>query len=289
MRAASGPGFREVCRARPLLGTRVEIRAGGDAAEEDLHAAVDLAFAAVERVHRLMSYHDPGSELTRLNRHAGAAPQRVSAGTLAVLEAALHFARLSEGAFDPGVAATLEQWGYLPKIGAAPPAGSWRDVEVTPDGCVRFHRPVRLDLGGIAKGFAVDLAVRTLREAGVEAVVVDAGGDLRVAGIVPRRIGLRDPRAPAGSVHSVDLENAALATSAGYFSRRWDGERYVSALVDPASAQPFLAGSSVSVRAFDCMTADALTKVVLFAPPAVAERALAQCEAHAFVQASPGP
>ena len=98
-------------RARPLLGTIVDIRVAGPFAEKTLHSAIDAAFAAVERVQSLMSYHDPASELSRLNRKAASREQQIDDETYAVLEAALRFAALSNGAFDPCIGERLEKWG----------------------------------------------------------------------------------------------------------------------------------------------------------------------------------
>jgi len=274
------PGVR---RARPLLGTLVEICAVG-AAPRRLNPAIDAAFARIEHVQALMSYHDPASELSRLNRAAASRPQRISAHTRTVLSAALRLAQLSEGAFDPCIGDSLERWGCLPDHGyARPRAGSWRDVELAARE-VRFRRPLRLDLGGIAKGYAVDLALEALREAGVREACVNAGGDLRVSGARAQRIALRHPLAPQLTGHTLLLRDAALATSAAYHSRRRLRAREVSALVDPPSRRPYLGAGSVSVCAPECLTADALTKVVLFAAPQAAERVLAACGARAYVQ-----
>ena len=284
--AGSGSAVR---RARPLLGTVLEIRAAGPHTRVQLNKAIDGAFAAVERVQELMSYHDPASELSRINREAAATAQRIDAQTYAVLEAALRFAALSNGAFDPCVGDQLEKWGYLPPSTpgpdrSRPTGGTWRDVHLVAHCRVRFGRPVRLDLGGIAKGYAVDCAVRALQSAGVEDFLVNAGGDLRIAGRWTQRLRLRHPQAPHLSAEVLALRNAALATSAAYYSRRhgWFGE--VSALLDPRTGMPYIGNGSVSVRAADCMSADALTKVVLFAAPEFAEQALAACRAQAFVQ-----
>src|SRR3974390_1245596 len=108
------PAIEEIRRARPLLGTLVEIRAAAPGASACLHAAVDAAFAAIALVQNLMSYHESSSELSRLNRAAASQPQQVSVHTYAVLAAALRLARLSDGAFDPCIGAHLETWGYLP-------------------------------------------------------------------------------------------------------------------------------------------------------------------------------
>ena len=98
---------------------------------------------------------------------------------------------------------------------------------------------------------------------------------------------LRHPQAPAQSAHSLELRDEALATSANYFSRRQHGAAEVSPLLDPRSGRPWLGAASVSVRAAHCLHADALTKVVLFAPPELSESVLAHHGAQAYVQQAP--
>ena len=288
------PKGNSVHRARPLLGTMVDIRAGGRASRARLNLAVDQAFAAIEQVQRLMSYHDPASELSRLNRDAVRSAQQVDPHTYTVLQAALRFARLGEGAFDPCVARYLETWAYLPDTSnvrrdgdemdvCADSAANWRDIELMTRRRVRFRRPLRLDLGGIAKGYAVDLAVQTLQQIGIQNIIVNAGGDLRLAGTQMYPVQIRHPRAPDLVAHSLNLRNAAIATSATCFSRRRFAGREVSPLVDARTGDAYVGDDSISVCANDCMTADALTKLVLFAPAPVAERALTQCDAQAIM------
>ena len=271
-------------RARPSLGTIVEIGVNDPRRELQLHAALDAAFASIERVHDLMSFQEPDSDLSRLNRDALVRPRQVDPHTYAVFQAALRIAALSGGAFDPCVTLPREVSG-LPRCTAAAhgSANNWRYVELLPDSRIRYARPIRVDFSGIAKGYAVDLAVRSLQRCGVENIMVNAGGDLRAAGPESHDVLLRHPSAPLDSAHAVGLCNAALATSAGYFSRRASAAGEVSALVNPCDGSPYLGGRSISVRAEDCMTADALTKVVLFAPAAVAETVLAECKAEAYV------
>ncbi|MBS0613995.1 MAG: FAD:protein FMN transferase, partial [Proteobacteria bacterium] len=133
--------------------------------------------------------------------------------------------------------------------------------------------------GGIAKGYAVDLAVQRLRDHGFTDFIVNAGGDLRVGG--ERTVWLRDPVRLGADPRRLMLRDRALATSAAYFSPvSGDGTTH---LVDPASGAPYRGPTSVSVLADECMRADALTKVALFAPCAVAERVLALENAQAIV------
>jgi thiamine biosynthesis lipoprotein len=161
-------------------------------------------------------------------------------------------------------------------------AGTWRDVELLPDNRVRFHRPLAVDLGGIAKGYAVDCAIAALRECNVPSGLVNAGGDLRAFGDETIPVYLRHPGAPQRLVRSVELCNAALATSSPCFTRRrWRG-RSVSHLVKQDRCSAITQDISVTVHARECWVADALTKVVLNAPRC-AERLLAQYDAEAFV------
>jgi thiamine biosynthesis lipoprotein len=272
----------QVQRARPLLGTLVQITAEAAVPTVELHAAVTAAFAEIALVHALMSWHEPDSELSRINRRAAIEPQPLHPHTRAVLAAALDMARQSEGAFDPTVAGTLMQWGLLPpRLEMCLPGDrpSWRDIELS-DGYVRFARPLWIDLGGIAKGYAVDLALQCLERVGVTQCVVNAGGDLRVAGPRDQRIAIRHPLHAHALAHELVLRNEALATSAAFASRYETPAGAVCALVDPATAGAYVGRDSVSVRAPTCMLADALTKVALFAPPAVAAVVFEACAAQ---------
>ncbi|HXA09451.1 MAG TPA: FAD:protein FMN transferase [Chthoniobacterales bacterium] len=251
----------EVRRARPLLGTFVEITAQGRD-ETTLHRAINDAFAAVRQVHDLMSYHDPESDVSRLNRHGFVQNVTVHPWTWQVLQAAGEFSRQSGGVFDITVAPELTRRNYLPPSGYDSDASStWRDVSLGENGRTFFRRRATIDLGGIAKGFAVDRAVEALVAGGAQSGIVNAGGDLRVFGPEPRLVHIRhaqDSRAIGGAIM---LRESSLATSALY-GREGD-HRQTGALIDGRTGCPALGPVSVSVYAPDCMTADALTKIVL--------------------------
>jgi len=264
-----------------LLGTFVEITASG-LEEAGLSHAVAAAFTTIERLQNLLSAHDPASELSRLNRDAALQAVTVSPETFAVLRLADRIATASGGAFDHAIAPTLAAWGLLPANLRRNHPGNWRDVVLLRQRQVRFLRPLALDLGGIAKGFAVDAAIQVLIEHGVESAVVNAGGDLRVFGPQPSTIHLRHPARPQAFARTLSLQHAALATSSPCFTERgWHGQR-VSRLVNPQQAAAITGPVSVTVRAPECWLADALTKVVLNAPRR-AEKLLARYEAEAFM------
>ncbi|MBU1265130.1 MAG: FAD:protein FMN transferase [Gammaproteobacteria bacterium] len=270
-------------RARPLLGTLVEIDARSSSIAA-VDAAIERAFAAVQAVHALMSYHEPASDVSRLNRMgAGTAP--VDPHTWQVLTAARAVSEASEGRFDVSVAPQLVQHGYLPQhadFAAAAPEANWRHIELLPGHRVRLARPLHLDLGGIAKGYAVDCAIRALQDAGMEAGRVNAGGDLRLFGDVAETIHVRHPQAATRLLPLCQISEGALATSANYYSHRRVGGRTVSPLIDPATRAPCASERSVSVLAHRCTLADALTKVV-YADPEGALEALQRLDAHAIV------
>ncbi len=255
-------------RACPLLGTLVEITAQGTS-EVDLMSAMSRGFAAAARVQRLMSFHDRHSDVGRLNRLAHRSPVHVHRWTWEVLRTAQQLAQATHGAFDITVGGELVRMSYLPRVACAraDPHARWRDIELLSDHRVHFARPLYIDLGGIAKGFAVDQAVAGLRAAGVASGLVNAGGDLRAFGTVARRIHLRHPADPGALIPCADIANGALATSAGYFTQRlWHG-RAVSPVIDGARRVAITAPFSASVAAPTCMLADALTKLVLLQGP----------------------
>lgn len=252
-------------RLRPWLGTYVAIEACLDDAAA-ASQAIDAAYADVAAIHAAMSFHAAGSELSRLHRDAHRQPTRVGPHTWAVLTEALDLARISEGVFDPTVAAQLVGHGALPRPAGptADPAASWRDIELLADRQVRFHRPLWIDLGGIAKGYAVDCAIATLLRHGARHVLVNAGGDLRVAGTSARGLPLaiRDPADPARHIPLGTLGPGAVATSGEFLLGRQPGAGPISPLVHPRHGPRPACPRSVTVIAETCMLADGLTKIV---------------------------
>jgi len=272
-------------RARPLLGTIVDIRIDGDGAHAE--RAVAAAFGAVERVHRLMSAHDPASDVSRLNRALSDAVIDIDPWTQRVIAHAQDIGSATFGLFDCGVAPLLQDAGYLPRFAAtaARDAGNQDDIEFPALGKARLRRPVQITLDGIAKGFAVDRAVEALQAADIGAGIVNAGGDLRVFGAQAEAIHARDPVHPGQCVLIGHMREGAVATSAAYFSRDVRNGRAVSHIFNPHSGAPFVNETSVSIIARDCMTADALTKAMLLDPDRIEPR-LARFGARAVVLGS---
>lgn len=273
MRSPLQRAERTLRRARPLLGTLVEVRATAALEPAALHTAIDAAFAAVERVQRRMSFHDERSDVSRINAAPAGEVLSIHAETYEVLGAARTLGDLCAGAFDVATAASLVRHQFLPVpasrvLARRPePGTTYRDLELLPDAQVCWRRAGWIDLGGIAKGYAVDRAIDELRAHGVASAIVNAGGDLRCFGEA-QPIHVRAPDEPTALLYLGTLSDASIATSAGYYCGLQSDNECVDALVDPARGTCIAWERSISVLAADCMTADALTKVVRLAPQA---------------------
>lgn len=274
-------------RAQPWLGTLVDISADGPV------DAITAAFAEVALVHGLMSFHDPASDVSRFNRAEAGSLLAVHPHTWHVLTLAQQLRAASGGIFNIACAPRLVAWGCLPRdpTQATPAYQPELDVlRCEPKYFVRKCAPGWIDLGGIAKGYAVDLAIGALARHGVQNACVNAGGDLRTLGERNWPVAVRDPAAPGRAGMTLSLCNEALATSASYFSARTFDNRTdesvdsgeISALVDGRDGAPQIRTRSVSVRAPLCVAADALTKIVLASGDPL-HAALAGWQASAFI------
>jgi len=265
-------GARLVRRTVPVMGTIAELGVVHDDPVAG-HAAIDAAVAELRRVEWMMSRYSPTSDVGRANRLAARDAVDVSPSTVAVLEAAIAWAIGSDGAFDPCIGRAVELWDVEHRT-APPPAGDVRrlagrrlyralDVDGGTRPRVRLtDRDAAIDLGGIAKGYGVDRAADALRRRGIAQGIVNVGGDLYAIGHSddgdPWRVGIRSPADPHALTGTIDVADAAVATSGDYerfFEYR--GRRYHH-LLDPETAAPRVsAAHSVTIRASSCLAADA--------------------------------
>lgn len=250
----------EIRRARPLLGTIVEIGARGPNAS----TGVEAAFGEIETVHRLMSFQEPSSDVSRINRASPGTIVQIDPRTYEVLACAQMISRLSRGAFDITVGGKLTVENVLPKPAEAETFddnASFRNIVLLPDQCITLTRRAWIDVGGIAKGYAVDRAVMMLKKLGVVSGIVNAGGDLFVFGGA-EPVHIRHPVNPSLTVPLGRIRNSAVASSSGCFSDRGRGCRINDPLVDPRRNRRVNWRFGVTVIASRCIVADALTKVV---------------------------
>ena len=266
--------------------------------EPAARAAFAAVFAEFERLEGLLSVWRAGSDVVRLNQAAGRAPVPVHDDTRRVLQAAAQVSAWTDGTFDITFGALAEVWKFdhdqdnrvptAAEIAARVPRVDYTAVVVDDGrGTAFLMRPdVRVHLGGIGKGYAVDRAAAILRAAGLRDFMVQAGGDLYVggrAGDTPWRLGIQDPRGPGGDPFaSVELVDATFSTSGDYerFFER-DGVRYHH-ILDPDTGQPARLCRSVTIVARDATTADGLSTGVFILGP---ERGMALVERLPDVEA----
>ena len=248
-------------RCKPLLGTFVEISIDQD----DGLVAIENAFAAIQNVHDLMGFHDPKSELSQINQRAHLEVVDIHPWTAQVIRIAKEVHIASNGLFNCGIGHRLVAAGLLPGhiTLSNHELGGIEDIYFLAPDLIKSSRPACLDLGGIAKGFAVDMAVRVLISEGIKSGSVNAGGDLRVFGDTSLPIQVRSPETPNEIIEIGSLKDGAIATSSLYFAKR---DRQKSHIINPL-AQHFSevhaeVSGSFSILAKECVYADALTKVL---------------------------
>ena len=280
-------------REESIMGTSIVVELWSDerAAGE---AAITAVMDEMRRIDRTMSPHKSDSELSRINQGAGAGPVPVSAEMARLLVRAAEFSALSGGAFDITYAAVGQLYDYRNRIrpsddelARARTAVGWRNLVLDSHAAtVRFARPgMRIDLGGFAKGHAVDNAAAILRRLGIAHAMVSAGGDSRVIGDRrgrPWTIGVRDPRRPGQLAAMLPLEDVSISTS-GDYERYFDadGTRFHH-LIDPATGKSPREIQSVTVLADDGLTCEALSKIVFVLG---VERGMALVETQSGVDA----
>ena len=250
-----------ITRCQPWLGTFVEI----SVARADVGAIGD-AFATVALIHRLMSFHDGASDLARLRSAQPGKVVKVDRETVSVLRLAIMLHGATHGLFDVAVGRALVRGRFLPRDGIAHLGcftGTTADIEVIDDHHVRCRRRVLIDLGGIAKGHAVDRAVEVLQASGVKAGLVNAGGDLRAFGPPVWPIGLRD--ADGAVRRQLNASDCAVASSANLLNRHRVRGQWHSPHLN-REGLPILSGQRTTVVAETCAIADAMTKVAMAEP-----------------------
>ena len=258
-----------VRRARPSLGTIVEI--GTPVRHE---SAIELGFSEIARIHRLMSFHEATSDIVKLRTANADELVEVDADTVAVLRVAADLHQSTDGLFNIAIGRQLTRTRFLPRMDAVHLSRFSEDagnIEIVDDRHVRLRRRVLIDLGGIAKGYAVDCAVTALEAAGVPTGIVNAGGDLRVFGDDPMQIEIRATQGGIGGAFAI--QNCAVASSENSRTRRTVQGQIATPHIGRDN-QPAVIDQTVTVMASSCVIADAMTKVAMV-DPILADRLLA--------------
>lgn len=267
------PTLYEVSVSKYLMGTRVEatVRHTDISASKE---ALYRAFREMERVEGVLSEHRKESEISKINQAAGLRPVKVSRETFEIVQRAKSYAERLEGLFDVSIGPLSTLWGFsgdqeitLPsesQIATLRTLVDFRKITLSEADTTVFlaEQGMKLDLGGIAKGYAIDRAVSVLKQEGIRHFLLNAGGDIYAAGKKDEahdwRIGVRHPRDPNGLIARFDLSDEAVATSGDY--QRYailDGHRYHH-ILDPRTGYPAMHCQSVTVLAATAEEADVL-------------------------------
>lgn len=261
-----------------IMGTHVHLEVWHEA-QPVAAAAIASALTELRRIDRLMTPYSTTSDVGQVNANSARGGVTISAETFNLLGTAQAYSELSGGAFDITFAAVGHLYDLrnrikpsLEQIAAALPAIGYRQLQLdAAQRSVRFTHPrMRIDLGGIAKGYAVDNAAAALRRHGIESALIMAGGDTAVLGAKqgkPWRIGIRDPRNPDALAGALPVVDAAVSTS-GDYERFFiqDGVRYHH-ILDPKTGRPAQACRSVTIVGPNATTTDALSTTVFVLGP----------------------
>ncbi len=250
-----------------LMGTYVEVIS-------DNKDAAKIAFAEIRRLDNLLSKFKPESEISQLNKKGSL---KVSLDTLAVIKSALEFYKKSGGSFDITVSPLVDIWKraihtkILPRKEAINSAknllGSDKIIINEKASTVKFlNKGMQIDLGGIAKGYAVDCAVKKLKSAGIKSCLVNAGGNMFAIGKkgnAPWKIGIQHPRKPNKIIGNLFLEDRAIATSGDYEQFFEIKGRRLSHIIDPKTGYPVDTGVvSVTIISNSATICDGLSTAV---------------------------
>ncbi|MEE8546960.1 MAG: FAD:protein FMN transferase [bacterium] len=261
--------------SRFLMGTLVEIAAYPDT--NRVRTAVAEAYDRMEAIEAATDHRKEDSVLAALRR----GERVILSGDLrAVFASAMMIARESSGAFDPTMGKVVSLWGFDMDTPRLPLEQELRNSlktvgfeKVTLAGSIiKAGSPVWLDLGGVAKGYAVDEAVKVLKEQGASAGIVNAGGDLKAFGKKPGgkrwRIGVQAPDDHQELAGVLEIANGAVATSGDYERYFETGGKRYHHILDPGTGYPARSGlRSVTIVAFDCLLADALSTAIFVMGP----------------------
>ncbi len=276
-------------RDEAIMGTAIHVELWA-ASRPQGDAATAAVMAEMRRIDAAMSPHQPTSELSRINRDAGSQAVPLSAEMFALIARSVAFSELSNGAFDITFASVGNLFDY--RAGTAPDAAAlalgraaigYRHLLLDAHArTLRFGRAgMRIDLGGFAKGHAVDGSIAILQRMGIRHAIVSAGGDSRVLGDKlgqPWMVAIRDPRDADAVVAVLPLEDVAISTSGDYERFFESGGVRCHHLIDPATGASPTGVRSVTILADDGLTSEALSKSVFVLG---VERGLALVEAQA--------
>lgn len=265
-------------RTDAIMGTRIYVEVW-DTDPAHGEASIDAVMAEMHRIDDLMSHYKPESQLSKINQHAADAPVQVDKELFDLIKLSTHYSEITEGAFD----ITYASVGYLynypnhvrpteAQIKAALPAVNWRNLKFDDVSHTVFfeHKGMRIDLGGIGKGYAVDRGIEILQKRGIQHAVVTAGGDTRIIGDHmgrPWLVAIRHPDDEKKVVTRIPLSDAAMSTS-GDYERYFDenGVRYHH-IIDPRTGHSASKVRSATIIGPTATQTDGMSKTAFVLGP----------------------
>lgn len=258
-------------RTQMHMGTLVTITAVASDKNVGDHA-MQAAFDEVKRLEQLLSTWRPDSELSHVNAEAGHQPVQVSRETFELVNRSLEMALLTQGGFNIALGPAIEAWGVTERqripddeeLQRLKPLVDWTSIQINKQTRTIYlpSEGMRIDVGGIGKGYAADRAVEEMKRAGAAGGSIALSGDIKTFGVFPDRdgfpVGIRHPREEGGLIAFIDLKDEAVST-AGDYERFFeqDGVRYHH-ILDPQTLRPARTCQSVTVIAKEGMVADGL-------------------------------
>lgn len=289
--SCSGPKEKIYKKNLILMDTLVTINVVSDS-ERTAEAAMDKAFAEIDRLDKLLNFFSEKSELSAINKNAGISPVPVSPDTLDLIEKALQVSERTNGAFDATIGPVVSLWDFPNNPVNPPPAASikeklklvnykWVVLDKTKSTVFLKEKGMLLDLGGIAKGYAADKAVEALKAQGIKSGLVSVAGDIKAFGLKPGGgewvIGIKNPRQKNKEdeiIATVRLRDTAISTS-GDYERYFiaEGRRYHH-ILDPKTGYPAEGCQSVSIVTKDGFNTDAFSTGIFVLGPEKGMQAL---------------
>ncbi|QPD05380.1 MAG: FAD:protein FMN transferase [Candidatus Nitrospira kreftii] len=258
-------------RAQMHMGTLVTITVVSSDSSTG-NVATQAGFDEIKRLEQLLSTWRSDSELSRVNAEAGRFPVKVSQETLDLVVRSLEMAQLTHGGFNIALGPAVEAWNVMDQqqipndkeLQRLRPLVNWTHIRIDKEAGTIFlpHEGMRLDVGGIGKGYAADRAVEKMKQAGATGGVVALSGDIKTFGVLPDRkgfpVGIRHPRQEDSLLTLVELKEEAISTAGDYerFFER-DGVRYHH-ILDPQTLLPARGCQSVTIIAKEGIVADGL-------------------------------
>jgi len=256
---------------RDMMGTRISVELWHDESAVAAQCS-ERVFGEMRRIEALMSTYLDSSEISFINNNAAISAIEISNEMWQIIEKSLYFSKISSGVFDITYASVGYAYDYRKRqqpsaasVATKLPAIDYRHIELGHNR-IRFgHSDVRIDLGGIAKGYAVDRAIEIVRQCGISQAMISAGGDSRIIGDRggrPWMIGIQHPRDPAGIALRVPLSETAVSTSGDYERFFIENGERVHHIINPATGRSAKNSWSATVTGPNAMTTDALSTTI---------------------------